>query len=217
MNKIKVMIADDHPLMRQGLERILSLEPDIDVVAQVSNGFEVIEKAKIVAPDVILMDINMPLMNGLEAMKALKENQCASRVIMLTVHNDRQYLLKSLKLGACGYILKDAEVDQLIEAVHKVYAGQLYIQTEMANPVLKEDQASPLYGFNAGLPDDADLTQRERQVLKLVASGLSNGEIAKQLFISEKTVKNHLSNIFRKLNVSDRTQAAVYAIKHGYN
>ncbi|AEE95856.1 response regulator [Mahella australiensis] len=217
MDKIKVMIADDHPLMRQGLERILSLEPDIDVIAQAANGSEVIEKTKSIIPDVILMDINMPVMNGLETIKVLKSNKCPSRIIMLTVHNDKQYLLESLKLGACGYILKDAEVDQLVEAIHKAYRGQLYVQTEMANPVLKEDQASPLYGFNVGIRYDDDLTQREREVLALVAKGLSNGEIAKKLFISEKTVKNHLSSIFRKLNVSDRTQAAVYAIKHGYN
>lgn len=217
MDKIKVMIADDHPLMREGLERILSLEDDIDVVCQATNGKEVVEKVGEGLPDVILMDINMPIMNGLETTKVLKENRCPAKIIMLTVHNDRQYLLQSLKLGVSGYILKDAEVDQLIKAIRAVYNGQIFIQTEMSYPNLKQDQRSPLYGFNSALLSEDDLTNREREVLSLVAKGLSNAEIAKSLYISEKTVKNHLSNIFRKLNVEDRTQAAVYAVKHGYN
>jgi two-component system response regulator DegU len=212
MNKISVLIADDHSMFRQGLKQILELEEDISIIAQASNGDEAVRVACEKCPDVILMDINMPGMNGLQAIKELKQSDITSRVIVLTIHEDREYLFKTLQMGAEGYVLKDAEPSVLIEAIRNVYGGESYIQPNMTKELVRE--------FNRITMHDKDkqaenkLTAREIEVLDLIAEGMINKEIAKQLYISEKTVKNHVSNIFKKLNVSDRTQAAIYAFKH---
>jgi two-component system response regulator DegU len=212
MNKISVLIADDHSMFRQGLKQILELEEDISVIAQASNGDEAVRVACEKCPDVILMDINMPGMNGLQAIKELKQSDITSSVIVLTIHEDREYLFKTLQMGAEGYVLKDAEPSVLIEAIRNVYGGESYIQPNMTKELVRE--------FNRITMHDKDkqaenkLTAREIEVLDLIAEGMINKEIAKQLYISEKTVKNHVSNIFKKLNVSDRTQAAIYAFKH---
>jgi DNA-binding NarL/FixJ family response regulator len=211
-NRIKVLIADDHPLFRQGIKQILELEKDITVVAQASNGSEAVQLARELAPDVILMDINMPGTGGLQAIEEIKGENINSRIIVLTIHEDREYLIKTLQMGAEGYVLKDAEPSVLIDAIRSVYLGQSYIQPNMTKELVMEFNRITLhsrdkYGENR-------LTTREREVLKLIAEGMINKEIATRLYISEKTVKNHVSNIFRKLNVSDRTQAAIYAIKN---
>ncbi|NMA34446.1 MAG: response regulator transcription factor [Clostridiaceae bacterium] len=211
-NRIKVLIADDHPLFRQGIKQILELEKDITVVAQASNGSEAVQLARELAPDVILMDINMPGTGGLQAIEEIKGENINSRIIVLTIHEDREYLIKTLQMGAEGYVLKDAEPSVLIDAIRSVYLGQSYIQPNMTKELVMEFNRITLhsrdkYGENR-------LTTREREVLKLIAEGMINKEIATRLYISEKTVKNHVSNIFRKLNVSDRTQAAIYALKN---
>ena len=212
---IKVMIADDHSLMRKGLQQILELEDDIRVIAQAKDGKEAVEKALLTKPDVILMDINMPNKNGLEAIKELKEKGSTSRIIVLTIHEDREYLRKSMKAGASGYIMKDAESDHLIEAIRVVYNGEKYIQPNIAysiNNLEKDNDDISTRDIIKELEQD-NLTQREIEVLLLIAEGKNNREIADELFISDKTVKNHVSNIFKKIDVSDRTQAAVYVFK----
>jgi DNA-binding NarL/FixJ family response regulator len=211
-NKINVLIADDHSLIRQGLKQILELENDIAVVAQASNGSEAVQMAKQHMPDVILMDINMPGTNGLQAIKEIKQDKLACKIIVLTIHEDREYLFKTLQMGAEGYVLKDAEPSVLLEAIRSVYSGKSYIQSNMTMELVKEFNRVTLHEKEKH--DDNNLTSREIEVLQLIAEGMINKEIAKQLYISEKTVKNHVSNIFRKLNVSDRTQAAIYAFKH---
>ena len=211
-NKISVLIADDHSMVRQGLKQILELEPDISVIAQASNGDEAVRMARINKPDIILMDINMPGTNGLQAIKELKQENHPSKVIVLTIHEDREYLFKTLQMGAEGYVLKDAEPSVLIEAIRSVFNGQSFIQPNMTKELVREFNRVTLHEKDKH--DDNNLTSREVEVLDLIAEGMINKEIAKQLYISEKTVKNHVSNIFKKLNVSDRTQAAIYAFKH---
>lgn len=210
--KISVLIADDHSLIRQGLKQILELENDITVVAQAANGNDAVKLARDVKPDVILMDINMPESNGLQAIKEIKQEKMTSKVIVLTIHEDREYLFKTLQMGAEGYVLKDAEPAVLIEAIRNVHNGQSYIQPNMTRELVREFNRVTLHEKEKG--EEHNLTSREIEVLELIAEGMINKEIAKQLYISEKTVKNHVSNIFKKLNVSDRTQAAIYAFKH---
>jgi Response regulator containing a CheY-like receiver domain and an HTH DNA-binding domain len=212
MNKIRVMIADDHAMVRQGLKTILELEEDICVISQASNGEEAVNMAKREKPDIILMDINMPVINGLQAIKMLKEENINYKIIVLTLHQDREYLFKTLQLGCEGYVLKDAESAVLIEAIRNVYNDQTYIQPNMTGELVKEFNRVTLYEQDKSIVNN--LTNREVEVLKLIAEGMINKEIAKNLYISEKTVKNHISNIFKKLDVNDRTQAAIYAFKH---
>jgi DNA-binding NarL/FixJ family response regulator len=211
-NRISVLIADDHSLIRQGLKQILELESDITVIAQASNGNEAVQLTKQYKPDVILMDINMPGTNGLQAIKQIKDDQLPSRIIVLTIHEDREYLFKTLQMGAEGYVLKDAEPKVLLEAIRNVHSGRSYIQPNMTMELVKEFNRVTLH--EKGKHNENNLTARETEVLGLIAEGMINKEIARTLYISEKTVKNHISNIFKKLNVSDRTQAAIYAIKH---
>ncbi len=212
MEKIKVLIADDHSMVRQGLKQILELEGDIEVIAQASNGDEAVRVARECMPDVVLMDINMPGTNGLQAIKELKQDKCCFKVIVLTIHQDREYLFKTLQMGAEGYVLKDAEPSVLIEAIRTVNNGQSFIQPNMTRELVREFNRVTLHEKDKG--EETSLTSREIEVLELIAEGMINKEIARQLYISEKTVKNHVSNIFKKLNVSDRTQAAIYAFKH---
>ncbi|MGE4283017.1 MAG: response regulator [Clostridia bacterium] len=212
MKKIRILIADDHLMVRQGLKQIVELQENMVVVAQASNGEEAVKLAHDIQPDVILMDINMPKLNGIQAIAQLKQERCPARVIILTIHAEREYLIKTVQLGASGYVLKDADSDVLIEAIQSVYQGESYIQPNLTTDLIKE--------FTQGTMEeqrykrDNQLTQREVEVLELIAEGMLNKEIAARLYISEKTVKNHVSNIFKKLNVCDRTQAAIYAFKH---
>lgn len=212
MDKIQVLIADDHSLMRRGLKEILELENDIIVIAQAKNGREAVDKAMRYNPDVILMDINMPVINGMMAIKELKEKGCTAKVIVLTIHDDREYLLKSINEGAAGYVMKDAETDYLIEGIRNVYSGETYIQPNITSKLMQNFEKASTQDINDKLKDN-NLTQREIEVLLLIAEGKNNREIADDLFISDKTVKNHVSNIFRKINVADRTQAAIYVLK----
>jgi len=212
MGRINVLIADDHTMLRQGIKQILELEKDITVVALASDGAEAIRLVRMHRPDVVLMDINMPSMNGLQAIKELKAEKSPVRIIVLTMHEEKDYLFKALQLGAEGYVLKDADPMTLIDAIRSVYRGQNYIQPNMTKELVREFNRMTFR--EKGTNQDSLLTSRELEVLDLIAEGMINKEIAKKLFISEKTVKNHVSNIFRKLNVSDRTQAAIYAFKH---
>jgi len=211
MERIKVMIADDHSIVRQGLRQIIELESDIEVVAEATNGRQAVDYAIENEIDVILMDINMPILNGLQAIEELKSRGNKSKIIVITIHEESEYLFKTLKLGAEGYVLKDAESDVLLSAIRNVYKGQSFIQPNMTKDLVKEFQRVSLDNKSK---EENNLTTRELEVLELIADGMINKEIAAKLYISEKTVKNHVSNIFKKLNVSDRTQAAIYAFKH---
>lgn len=209
--KISLMIADDHVLMRQGLKQLLELEEDIAVIAQSGDGEETVKKALEYNPDVILLDINMPSMNGIEVLRRLKDLGTMSKIIMLTIHQDKEYLFETMKIGADGYVLKDSDADSLIKAIRDVNMGKTYIQPSIASMLVEglEEKDS-----NKELDKIRQLTKREYEVLSLIAEGLSNKDIADKLFISEKTVKNHVSSIFKKLDVNDRIQAAIFAFKN---
>lgn len=212
-NNITVMIADDHVLLREGLKQILELEDDIDVISQAGDGEETVEKALAYKPDVILLDINMPKANGIDALRRLKDLGTNSKIIMLTIHDDREYLLETMKMGANGYVLKDSDADSLIKAIRDVKSGKTYIQPSVAS-ILVEELNSEETDKSGDYKKVQALTKREYEVLTLIAEGLNNREIAERLFISEKTVKNHVSNIFKKIDVSDRIQAAIFAYKN---
>ncbi|SHE83766.1 two component transcriptional regulator, LuxR family [Thermoanaerobacter uzonensis DSM 18761] len=199
-----MLVADDHALIRKGLVQLIEMEKDIKVISQASNGEEVYQLAKKFMPDLILMDVNMPVMNGIKAAKMLKEEKHPSKVLFLTIYNDREYLLEALKLGVEGYILKDAEYDDLIKAIRTIYNGGVYIHPSLMEEIDNIDHENL----------KKDLTPREIEILKLISKGYSNKEIAQKLFLSEKTVKNHVYNIFKKLDVKDRTQAAIYMLKN---
>lgn len=211
-NRITVMIADDHVLLREGLKQILELEDDIEVVAQAGDGEEAIEKAQEYDIDVILLDINMPKTNGIETLRRLKDLGIRSKIIILTIHEDREYLFETMKIGANGYVLKDSDADGLIKAIKDVNDGKTYIQPSIASILVEELNDKERKDSNYEKIES--LTKREYEVLILVAEGLNNKEIANKLFISEKTVKNHVSNIFKKIKVNDRIQAAIFAFKN---
>ena len=207
---IKIMITDDHSMIREGLKNLLELEGDIEVIAEAENGEECLEKlASGVKPDVLLLDINMPKMNGLEVLKNLKERKLKIKVLVLTVHNETEYLIKAVDIGINGYVLKDSESSELKKAITAIADGENYIQPSLI-PALN----SKMIEKNEDELKIDSLTKRELQVLKEVAVGKFNRDIAKEMEISERTVKNHISSIFKKLDVTDRTQAAVFAIKN---
>ncbi|HHX22945.1 MAG: response regulator [Tepidanaerobacteraceae bacterium] len=211
-NKIKVMIADDHPLLREGIIKLLSLEPDIEVVGEAEDGAQAIELARTIDVDVILMDINMPKINGIMATKIIKKEKPNVNIIALTIHNQEEYLFELIRCGISGYVLKDVRPDELIMTIQKTVKGLGYIPPSLTPRIFEE--LTRLSKKEAGVKEDFNLTSRELEVLQEMAKGLSNKEIGKKLFISEKTVKNHLTNIFQKLEVNDRTQALLFAIKH---
>ena len=206
---IKIMIADDHSMIREGLKSLLELEGDIQVVAEAEDGVDCLEKLKICTPDVLLLDINMPRKNGLEVLQTLKSSKSKVKVLVLTVHNEVEYLMKAVDIGGDGYILKDSESAELKKAIFSIVEGENYIQ-----PSLIPSLNSKMIEKNRDEGKIESLTKRELEVLKLLAVGMYNKEVAEKLNISERTVKNHVSNIFKKIEVTDRTQAAVFAIRN---
>lgn len=207
--QIKIVIADDHSMIREGLKQLLELDGDIQVIGEAGNGEECLEVINELHPDVVLLDINMPVMNGLKMLEVLRSSSNRTqKVLILTIHNEVEYLMKAVDIGVEGYVLKDAESSVLKKAIYTVNSGENYIDFTMV-PLLNEKIAQE----NEKVEEEK-LTRREIEVLKLLAEGLFNKEIAYKLSISEKTVKNHVSNIFKKIGVFDRTQAAVYAIKN---
>lgn len=206
---IKVMIADDHVLIREGIKQILEFDGKVEVVAEASDGVRCLEMLKLITPDLLLLDINMPNKDGLQVLEEIKKNRLDIRVLILTIHNEVEYLLKAVDIGVDGYILKDAESAELKKAIDSVMAGENYIQ-----PSLIPSLNSRLINRDTDKEKLESLTKREIEVLIEVASGRFNKEIAMVLNISERTVKNHMSNIMKKIDVNDRTQAAVFAIKN---
>ena len=209
MNIIKVMIADDHELIREGLKQLLELEGDIEIVSEAANGVECLEKLKKVNPDVLLLDINMPKQNGIEVLQKIRDRNIKVKVLILTVHNEVEYLVKAVDIGVNGYLMKDSTSEELRKAIYSVMNNENYIQTSLI-PLLN----SRLVARDIDKEKIEELTKREMEVLIKIANGMSNKEIASTLSISERTVKNHISNIFKKIDVSDRTQAAVFAIRN---
>lgn len=208
---INLALVDDHSLMREGLSRILQMQSSLKVTKKVANGVEMMQGIENDNVDVVLLDINMPDMNGIETLKRIKISRPDMKVIMLTVHDNREYLMESLNLGANGYMLKDAESDDLIKAIEMVYDGGSYIHPSLAGELFKEINRQRTK--KSGSSNQDVLTKREHEVLLLIADGYSNRGISDKLVISEKTVKNHVSSILKKLDLQDRTQAAIYAIK----
>ena len=206
---INIMITDDHSMIREGLKNLLELDGDIKVIAEAENGEDCLEKLKTVTPDVLLLDINMPKMNGLEVLKKLKDMKSKVKVLVLTVHNETEYLMKAVDIGINGYVLKDSESAELKKAIFTIADGETYIQPSLI-PALN----SKMIEKNEDEIKIESLTKRELQVLKELAIGKFNRDLAKEMEISERTVKNHISSIFKKLDVTDRTQAAVFAIKN---
>ena len=223
---IRIVIIDDHQLFREGVKRILTMEPGLDVVAEGGDGSDALSLVETHQPDVVLMDINMPNMNGVEATKELVEKFPEVKVLILSIHDDETYVTHVLKTGAAGYLLKEMDANSLIEAVKVVGSGGAYIHPKVTHNLINEfrrlangdgtetteigfkevEYRKPLH----------ILTRRECEVLQLMTDGYSNRMIGEALYISEKTVKNHVSNILQKMNVNDRTQAVVESIKNGW-
>lgn len=206
---IKVMLADDHILMREGIRQLLEFDGSIEVVDEASDGEECLDKLVTSKPQVLLLDINMPKKNGIKVLEEIKKNGMDVKVLILTVHNEVEYLIQAVDIGVEGYILKDSESAELKRAINAIVNGENYIQPKLI-PVLNQR----LVNRDVDKDRIESLTNRELEVLIQVANGLFNREIAKSLNISERTVKNHIFNIFKKIGVSDRTQAAVFAIKN---
>ncbi|WP_075717615.1 response regulator [Roseburia sp. 499] len=206
---IEVMIADDHSMVREGLKQLLELDGDILITGEASDGVECLKLLEESLPQVLLLDINMPNMNGLEVLERIKEKKIDTKVIILTVHNEVEYLLKAVEIGIDGYMLKDSDSNELKKAILSVIQGESYIQPSLI-PILN----SKMIERDVEKEKLNLLTKREVDVLKLMAVGSYNKEIGEKLNISERTVKNHISSIFKKIEVSDRTQAAIFAIKN---
>ena len=211
MEKVKLIIADDHVLIREGIKKLLELEESLDILGLANDGLEAVEMVRKFSPNVILLDINMPNMSGIEALKIIKRDFPKTKVIMLTIHEDAEYLIETINIGAEGYVLKDADVSSLIKAILKVNSGEIYIHPTLSGILIKEYKKKDKTQEEI---NNSSLTRREFEVIKLISKGYNNKEIATELYISEKTVKNHVSNIFKKIKVTDRTQAALYAIKN---
>lgn len=208
---INVMVTDDHRMMREGLRQLLEVDGDIKVVAEAADGIECLSMLESSRPDVILLDINMPRLDGMTTLKRIRESYPDQKVILVTIHNEVEYLYKAYNIGVNGYVLKDSGSVALKKAIRVVNDGGLYIEPVLI-PALKDRLES-----KDNKEEELELlTKREFQILKLVAQGLYNKEIADVLGVTEKTVKNHITSLFKKIDVNDRTQAAVYAIKNGY-
>ncbi len=221
--KIRIVVADDHPIFRDGLCRLLALEEDFEVVAQASDGRQVLEILQQVEPDILLLDLKMPGLDGLATLQRLQASRNKTRVIVLTASDDKNEFVQAMKLGTSGIVLKQTATELLIKSIRKVHAGEIWLDSHTTAAVIRQfvaneeapappppppPQAAPASRERERSP----LSQREREIVALVAQGFKNKEMAEKMFISEQTVKNHLHNIFDKLGVSDRLELALYAI-----
>jgi DNA-binding NarL/FixJ family response regulator len=210
---LRVLIVDDHALFRRGLQMVLKQETDIDVVGEAEDGHEAVQKAEELMPDVILMDVRMPKRSGIEATRQVKERLPHVKILMLTISDEEGDLYDAIKAGASGYLLKEISIDEVADAIRAVWAGQSKITPSMATKLLAEFAAMSKRAEETRQLPAPRLTEREMEVLRLVAQGLNNRDIAKDLFISENTVKNHIRNILEKLHLHSRMEAVVYAVR----
>jgi len=209
-NAIRILVSDDHAIVRKGIRAMLEIVPDIEVVGEAANGREAVTEVERLHPDVILMDLVMPEMDGIEAIRRIQDRQPEARILVLTTFAGEDKIFPAVKAGALGYHLKDSDPEELVQAIRQVYRGESSLHPIIARKVLQE-LSSP----SERLPTPDPLTQREVEVLRLVAQGQDNREIAEKLVISEATVRTHVSNILAKLHLASRTQAALYALREG--
>lgn len=217
--RIRVAIADDHPIVRDGIRKLLSLEDDLEVVAEAGDGSEILNIVQELEPDVLLLDLRMPNMDGLAVMRTLQQMNLRTKVIVLTASDDKNEFVQAMKLGCSGIVLKQTSPDLIVKSIRKVHAGEIWLDSHTTAAVMRQfasPQPEPHVGA-AGVKgrERSPLSQREREIVALVAQGYKNKEMAEKMFISEQTVKNHLHNIFDKLGVSDRLELALYAIHKG--
>ena len=205
---IRLMLVDDHAVLRDGLRNIISVEEDIEVIGEAVSGDDALLQVEKCKPDMVLMDINMPLKNGVEVTGILKKKYPHIKVLVLTMHSHEEYFMSAIRVGADGYLLKDAPSDQVVEAIRTVARGESVIHPSMTRKLLAFHQQKQTQ------QEDTTLTEREKEVLLCLVEGLSNKEIADRLFISDKTVKIHVSKIFKKLNVKSRSQVVIHAVQH---
>src|SRR5215813_4011958 len=216
--KIRIVVADDHPIFRDGLCKLLALEEDFEVVAQASDGREVLEVLQQLEPDILLLDLKMPGLDGLGTLQRLQQARNKTRVIVLTASDDKNEFVQAMKLGTSGIVLKQTATELLIKSIRKVHAGEIWLDSHTTAAVIRQFVAAeenPPMPQPVAAPRERErspLSQREREIVALVAQGFKNKEMAEKMFISEQTVKNHLHNIFDKLGVSDRLELALYAI-----
>src|SRR5437660_7497410 len=217
--KIRIVVADDHPIFRDGLCRLLGLEEDFEVVAQAQDGRQVLDVLQQYEPDILLLDLKMPGLDGLATLQRLQASKNKTRVIVLTASDDKNEFVQAMKLGTSGIVLKQTATELLIKSIRKVHAGEIWLDSHTTAAVIRQfvanDEAPMAAPVQAAAPRERErspLSQREREIVALVPQGFKNKEMAEKMFISEQTVKNHLHNIFDKLGVSDRLELALYAI-----
>jgi DNA-binding NarL/FixJ family response regulator len=216
--KIGVLLVDDHTVVRQGLRMFIDMQSDMEVLGEGANGVEAVELASRFNPDVILMDLLMPVMDGVEATSRLLEKNPQARILILTSFGEDDKLFPAIRAGAQGYLLKDIQPRDLVQAIRETYQGKTQLHPDIARRLMEaiSHDIPPKEVKQGSLPQELEnLTEREREVLELIAQGLTNHEIAEKMVISEKTVKTHVSNLLNKLNLEDRTRAAIWALKHG--
>ena len=214
---VRVLIADDHPIVREGLRRLLSLEEDVEVVGEAADGEATVSMVEKLDPDVVLLDLRMPGMDGFAALQRMQKLGKKTRVIVLTASEDKNEFVQAMKLGCSGIVLKQTAADLIIKSIRKVHAGEIWLDSHTTAAVMRQFASPADIGAPSGMRarDRSPLSHREREIVALVAQGYKNKEMAEKMFISEQTVKNHLHNIFDKLGVSDRLELALYAIHKG--
>ncbi len=214
MSNMRVLIADDHVIVREGLRALLETQPDIEIVGEAANGEEAINKTSELQPDIVLMDITMPVMNGLEATRQIKQNNPDVKILVLTMHEGDEYFFKFLDTGASGYFVKGGSSSELISALHTVSQGDVFLYPTMAKKLLTDYLQRVKAGSGKEIYDG--LTKREREVLKLIAEGYTNSEIAERLVLSPTTVQTHRAHIMAKLGLRSRTELIKYALRRGF-
>src|SRR5581483_8485806 len=215
---IRILIADDHPIVRDGLRKLLCLEDDFEIVGEASDGREVLDKVQELDPDVLLLDLRMPNLDGLSTLQAMSQLNKHTKVIVLTASEDKNEFVQAMKLGCSGIVLKQTAPELIVKSIRKVHGGEIWLDSHTTAAVMRQFAAPGDVAAGGGsgkARERSPLSQREREIVQLVAQGYKNKEMAEKMFISEQTVKNHLHNIFDKLGVSDRLELALYAIHKG--